>query len=302
MQGICRLCCRDRDLRESHIIPKFVFAWLKETSATPFMRESRSPNRRVQDGLKRYWLCSDCEQQIGDYEREFSLKIFHPLAANGLHRIAYGDWLLKFCASVSWRVLLLASENGDITRIAHANEALKTWREFLRGERPHPATFEQHCIPFGTVDAADRSRLPANINRYVLRAIEIDVAHADDFSFTYAKMGPVAVFGFTELKNLKEWPSSKVHVRHGEIGHGSYRLPHALWRYWEDKAQQYGAIPEQMSEQQQAIASQSTERAIEKDKERLANSHWLKAMQQDAYLSGSRAFQEGWTKEKDNKE
>jgi hypothetical protein len=263
MQGSCRLCHRDRDLRESHIIPQFVYTWLKETSLTPTMRESRSPNKRVQDGVKRYWLCADCEQQIGDYERQFSLEIFHPLAANGLHKITYGDWLLKFCVSVSWRVLLLACEQNDIAHIAHADEALKTWRGFLRGDRPHPAAFEQHCIPFGTVDTADRSGLPANINRYVLRAIEIDIAHADDFSFSYAKMGPVAVLGFTELKNPKEWPSSKVHVRHGQIGGGAYCFPQALWRYWEDKARRYGSITEQMSERQQSIANQSAARAIE---------------------------------------
>lgn len=265
------------------------------------MRESRSPNKRVQDGIKKYWLCADCEQQIGDFERQFSLKIFHPLAADGLHRIAYGEWLLKFCVSVSWRILLFAHEQNGMAHIARADEALETWRSFLRGECPHPAAFEQHCIPFGTVDAADRSRLPANINRYLLRAIEFDIAHTDDVSFSYAKMGPVAILGFTELKNPKEWPSSKVHVRQGKIGDGRSRFPQALWRYWEDKAQRYGAISEEMSDRQQSIANQSSARAIEKDKERLENSHWLKAMQQDVELFGDRAFQVGWPKKNADK-
>lgn len=265
------------------------------------MRESRSPNKRVQDGIKQYWLCADCEQQIGGYERQFSLNIFHPLAANGLHRIAYEEWLLKFCVSVSWRLLLLAHEQNGMAQIACADNALETWRKFLRGELPHPATFEQHCIPFGTVDAVDRRHLPANINRYLLRAIALDIAHTDDFTFTYAKMGPVAILGFTELRNPKEWPSSKVHVHHGEIGGNRYSFPNALWRYWEDKAQRYAAITEEMSEWQQSIANQSTANAIETDKERLENSHWLKAMQQDVELFGDRAFNEGWPKKLSDK-
>jgi len=49
-------------------------------------------------------------------------------------------------------------------------------------------------------------------------------------------------------------------------------------------------------------ANQSTARAIEKDNERLANSHWLKAMQRDVELFGDRAFQEGWPKKNADKE
>jgi len=174
------------------------------------------------------------------------------------------------------------------------DEALEVWREFLCNKRPHPAAFEQHCIPFGTIDSHDRSRLPANINRYVLRAVEMDIAYADDFSFTYVKMGPVAVLGFIELQHPKELPSSKVHVNQGTIGQGPYRLPPALYLYWEERARKYGSINEQLSDRQRAIADAATVRALERDKDRLSNSHWLKAMQQDVDLFGDRAFEEGW--------
>jgi hypothetical protein len=222
--------------------------------------------------------------------------MFEPLTRQGLHRIAYGEWFLKFCVSISWRVLLLAREEGTSGAIPNADKALETWRRFLRGELPHPAGFEQHCIPFGTVDADDRSRLPGNINRYVLRAIEIDIPRSNDFCFSYAKMGPIAVLGFTDLKNPKEWPSSKVHLREGTIGGRVYQFPQELWTYWEDRSRRYGRVSQQISPRQRAIANQSAASAATLEPDRVANSHWFRAMQQDFELLGGRAFEEGWPK------
>ena len=68
MKGICRLCYCDAELQESHVIPAFVFRWLRETGPTPHMRISDEPNRRVQDGLKYPWLCRDCEQMLGGWQ------------------------------------------------------------------------------------------------------------------------------------------------------------------------------------------------------------------------------------------
>jgi hypothetical protein len=72
MSGVCRLCGASAELQESHIVPAFVFRWRKETAPTPFMRTSREPNRRVQDGLKLHWLCRNCEQTLSAYEKQFA--------------------------------------------------------------------------------------------------------------------------------------------------------------------------------------------------------------------------------------
>ena len=64
----------------------------------------------MQDGIKLYWLCRTCEQMLGNWERQFASTIFHPITKNGSHLIAYSDWLLKFCVSISWRALLWAKE------------------------------------------------------------------------------------------------------------------------------------------------------------------------------------------------
>src|ERR1700733_10651325 len=108
MEGICRLCHIRAELQGSHIIPAFVFRWRKDTAPTPYMRASDNPNRRVQDGPTEFWMCSNCEQKLGDWERKFSCTVFRSLTENGTCRVQYGDWLLKFCVSISWRILLLA--------------------------------------------------------------------------------------------------------------------------------------------------------------------------------------------------
>jgi hypothetical protein len=72
MRGTCRLCFTKTELLESHIIPSFVYKWLKSTSGTGFLRFGMEPNRRAQDGHKRFWLCGVCEARLNYWETKFA--------------------------------------------------------------------------------------------------------------------------------------------------------------------------------------------------------------------------------------
>jgi hypothetical protein len=181
MEGICRLCQEVADLQESHVIPAFVFKWIKETSPTPYLRLSDRPNRRVQDGIKRYWLCRDCEQQFGDYETQFAAVLFRPAIENASQRIRYGEWLLKFCVSISWRALLAEQEKTSFDNLTGplrhgAETAILHWHQFLGGRAAHPGKFEQHLLVCDQLSSYKGGPLPANINRYALRSIDLNVA------------------------------------------------------------------------------------------------------------------------------
>ena len=63
----CRLCGKEADLCESHLVPKFVFRWLKKTGADAF-RPPLDPNRKVKDGAKLYLLWEECEGRFGRVE------------------------------------------------------------------------------------------------------------------------------------------------------------------------------------------------------------------------------------------
>jgi hypothetical protein len=296
MNGICRLCQLPAELQESHIIPAFVFRWLKDTAPTPFMRTSREPNRRVQDGLKRYWLCRDCEQVFGAWETQYASKIFYPITQSEGHRIHYDDWLLKFCVSISWRAMLLAHDDTSVDEFSEAHrlaaaDALLVWQAFLRGREPHPGNFEQHLLVFEGLSSYRGGPLPPNINRYALRSVDMET---NDFGFTFVKMGPFAVLGFFSLPNPRAWSGGKVHVRHGTIGPTSYTLPALFYDYMIGRARKYAAISENLSDQQRAVADKATTDGIMKNKEHLAESHWMKAMQQDINMFGDEAFTVGW--------
>ena len=102
MKGTCKLCEADGELRESHILPSFVYRWLKSSSGTGFIRFGENPNLRSQDGFKTYLLCGECEGLFNSWETEFANKIFHPLNGGSGATLQYGPWMLKFAASVSY--------------------------------------------------------------------------------------------------------------------------------------------------------------------------------------------------------
>jgi hypothetical protein len=93
---LCRLCGQDGELQDSQIVPAFIYKWLKDTSATGFLRFGREPNKRVQDGHKRRWLCIDCERLLNVWETQFATQLFHPINQDGGAKIPYGEWLLNF--------------------------------------------------------------------------------------------------------------------------------------------------------------------------------------------------------------
>ena len=59
-EGICALCKKYTVLVKSHIIPKFVSKWLKETSATGYLRGVEKPTERKQDLPKLPLFSENC--------------------------------------------------------------------------------------------------------------------------------------------------------------------------------------------------------------------------------------------------
>jgi hypothetical protein len=149
--GSCRLCNEEKVLRQSHVVPKFVFRWLKNSSPG-HLRTVETPNRRSQDGPTRAWLCDACEQRLSKWENEFSSKAFEPLHRDPVRKIGlpYELWALKFAVSISWRTLLFYSghsmdhlSGADLRAIEIAQ---RVWRRFLLGEIGNIGEFTQHIL------------------------------------------------------------------------------------------------------------------------------------------------------------
>ena len=107
VSALCKLCQDSDDLRVSHILPRFLGKYLKETSATGFLTavdENGNPSRS-QDLYKRKLLCNRCESVLNEEETFFANKVFYPFKQNRLKTIPVDNRLGRFAVSVSLRVL-----------------------------------------------------------------------------------------------------------------------------------------------------------------------------------------------------
>lgn len=167
---ICQLCRSKPPIKNSHVIPAFVYRALKKDSPTGYLRSSITPNRRVQDGKKLPLLCEDCEVRFSDAEREFSTKIFDPFHNHDQDRFEYGPWLHYFMTSLAWRTLILeipdfqsneAIPKSLITRLTSSRE---TMEQYLLGASNLGKQIRNHAFPMTEVVACspDLARIGPN--------------------------------------------------------------------------------------------------------------------------------------------
>lgn len=250
----CRLCLQEKDLLESHLIPAFIFRWMKQNGPTPFLRYSNELTRRVQDGLKDRWLCKDCEGLLNAYETPFS-QAFHALVLNREAKIAYGAWLLKFCVSLSWRVMAFHGQDQRPELVAKAAGAVKHWAAFLRDETGSPGPYRNYFVH--TFDLPEsllyfgKSRgiyVPPNLNRDCHNFTEFDVAASRSMLFVYTKTGPFATFGI--LIGDEKWIGADIKVKGGILAPKRYRMPESIACYLIDRASKANQLRPKMSSAQ----------------------------------------------------
>ena len=73
--AICKLCNLEKELRNSHIIPEFMYQNLYDHQPKRFYslnvnvdEENKSSNRIEQKGIREYLVCNDCEGILSKYE------------------------------------------------------------------------------------------------------------------------------------------------------------------------------------------------------------------------------------------
>lgn len=155
----CRLCQLNKELQESHITPKLFFRQIKTTSPTKRLRNNMNPNKAEQDGEKKAFMCSDCEEKFSKYEKFFSILYYQITKSHGLASINTGsdnannaDNVKFFVLSVTWRNLKVLRERG-ITELTEReyekiDESIELWRDALyREDMTKIATVKQYIIP-----------------------------------------------------------------------------------------------------------------------------------------------------------
>jgi hypothetical protein len=293
-KGQCRLCEAEAELQLSHVIPAFAFRWLRESSGQSHLRTNREPNQRVQDGVKSYWLCSKCEQIFSRSETAFANRLFHPYLADPAKPYHYSQWLLHFCASLSWRTLRYFWDEhppddswSDEAR-SRVWTAEAAWRDYLLGRRPNPGIHQQHLIAMDRIESHTFiGGVAPNINRYLMRAVHLDLCRGSECIFTYTKVGRFIIIGIVHDPNPTHWRGARVHATEGTIEPGrNLVLPAALWDYLNEKARSNAEALNGMSDRQHEKVQSNFRTNID----RYIGSDAFKAMEADVEMFGQKAF------------
>ena len=195
MDGQCRLCLSSRELVEGHVIPKFVFRWMKQTS-TGFIRRVIEPNLRRQDGPTERIMCGDCDGKLGVAEKWFAETIFTPVVGGDHGPFQYDSRLAQFVASVLWRCAVVWPPSRMKKRTAHEPtilSATEEWRRFLdAGTRP--STFGRFHL-FQTDLVTERVIPNTRFNRYLTRDVDATLVTSADHAMSYAKFARFILIG-----------------------------------------------------------------------------------------------------------
>jgi hypothetical protein len=289
----CALCRQSDDLRESHIVPRFVWDWLRRSSGTGFFRFGFAPNKREQDGFKERLLCANCEQLLSRWEKSVAEHLFLPIHEHDASVIDYGPWFGKFCVSITWRILFLFRELGlkhfSHSLLSAAEGALDSWRLFLLDDAKDTGRFQHHCLPLGRLQHSTIAGTAPNMNRYYLRSVEVDVACNVNSAFVYAKLCRLLLVGFIQMPNASKWEGTKIGYSSGTIRPRHYKVPAEFGKFLIERAKNMANVHARMSLRQKAKLHE----AMYSNADTIAQSESFRAMMYDVDLFGSSAFWDG---------
>ena len=217
----CALCQAGGKLQVSHIIPSFVGNWLKESSATGFLRGAKNLNVRLQDTMKMPLLCLDCEKRFSIFENYFARQIFYPYQNLGIKKFSYNELLLKFIISIGWRVLyiqlnLQKALDHAPNLVPYANRALKTWRDYLLDLRKDEGDYEHHIFFLDFVET-NTAEILNGFQWYTLRAIDGCLALGKETVFAYTKFPGIILVSAVYPPKLEGWIGTRIRRSSGEI-------------------------------------------------------------------------------------
>jgi len=136
----CRLCKKDKPLKNSHIIPEFIYGSLYDEKHRFHVLSTlkTTKNAKLQKGIREKLLCGDCEEKLSVYERYVSLIFSGAIPAqasrNGklvtLEGLEYDKFKL-FALSVLWRAGVSTLPFFEQVSLGPHEEKL---REMIRSE------------------------------------------------------------------------------------------------------------------------------------------------------------------------
>ncbi|MGM0803516.1 MAG: hypothetical protein ACQET8_02160 [Bacillota bacterium] len=224
--GICKLCQKEAELQNSHIIPKFVGRWLKKTSSAGHIRNAVNPNLRIQDLSKDYLLCSECELRFSAVETKFANEIFYPFHKENKKLFHYDKWLQKFLISLNWRVAISGLNNlipDNHHSLPLLVSTLETWRLFLLDEIKNPGNCKNHLIFVGITDIKDFNKIqPAPYDHFInmrfLRSVMFSsVVDNENRTFIYSSLCGILFVSHINPRSFSGWTNQTKITKRGTL-------------------------------------------------------------------------------------
>ena len=213
--GICALCEKEKELCGSHFIPKFVFDWIKKTSATGYLRQAININKRLQDGAKEKFLCTECENKFSKYEKYFADNFFYPYLDKKKTSFTYDENLQKFIVSISWR--LLKKDLGGFKAFQpgmfeYAKHAEKYWKKILLNDELDEK-YEHHLFLFDYIENSSID-LPKRFQWYTMRATDGTIASSKSEAFLFVKLPSIFFISSIFPASIKDyWKNTLIEKR-----------------------------------------------------------------------------------------
>lgn len=182
MRGKCELYEIESDLKESHLIPKFAFDYMKKTGGK-YLRTYDNPNKRKQDGPKYYLLGDKAEQEFGKRERWFANNIFFPYLRDNKTLFEYDESLSYFSISILWRILTDQLKHPSIyqnKKLEFLKDVKKEWRNFL-AEYTFPQNYNDLNILL-TDRIKSHTTNGINVDLYMSRTVDATIVVNSDYS------------------------------------------------------------------------------------------------------------------------
>ena len=235
--GKCALCGAGTELQLSHIIPKFVGRYLKETSIGNIRNHALS-ERVVQDIEKHYLLCHECEELFSASERYFANTLFYPYIRDKKDTFAYDERLFYFLTSLSWRSLYLDIVNfvrEGTLKLDVLNcmiDADKIMREFLLRRRTDLAEIEHHIFFFDRImevnEPADSLFKTGRPHTTIHRSLTSYSGYADNTVYTISNLMGIVVVTLYSKDPDEFWQRTQIKNGDGVIGAKDQRIQSRL--------------------------------------------------------------------------
>ena len=145
MGGICLLCLKESELRNSHILPEFFYLKTYESrEAHRTLEITHDAERTIQKGLREYLFCQECETKLSRYEgyaAKLVKDISNSKSNNGEKylRLEHIDYLRfkLFQLSILWRASIAKGVAFTQVSLGPHEEII---RSMLNDENPGKST------------------------------------------------------------------------------------------------------------------------------------------------------------------